>query len=275
MRESLKKQEKWCLLNDFKTKNNTAMRRQKIFLSLVLFLFAANVFAQSGWQWQNPLPTGNDLYKVKFIDVNTGFAVGENSTIIKTTHGGINWTYNKIEKSGVRLMHICAIDQNTIYIFSSGKDAFKTTNGGNNWISQQILFTGDFYDIMFSNINTGWAAGQFGTINSTINGGVGVKLISSEIPESFALHQNFPNPFNPVTKINYELPASRGERVTNYVSLTVFDILGNEIKSLVNAKQTAGSYEVDFDGKGLSSGIYFYKLSAGSFSETKMMTLIK
>ena len=89
------------------------------------------------------------------------------------------------------------------------------------------------------------------------------------MPEDFRLYQNYPNPFNPVTKINYEL------RVTNYVSLTVFDILGNEIKSLVNAKQTAGSYEVDFDGKGLSSGIYFYKLSAGSFSETKMMTLIK
>ncbi|MBK6536359.1 MAG: hypothetical protein IPG09_00835 [Ignavibacteria bacterium] len=52
-------------------------------------------------------------------------------------------------------------------------------------------------------------------------------------------------------------------------------MLGNEINTLVNAKQTAGSYEVNFDGKGLSSGIYFYKLSAGSFSETKMMTLIK
>ena len=82
MRESLKKQEKWCLLNDFKTKNNTAMRRQKIFLSLVLFLFAANVFAQSGWQWQNPLPTGNDLYKVKFIDVNTRYLSNHQIRII-------------------------------------------------------------------------------------------------------------------------------------------------------------------------------------------------
>lgn len=69
--------------------------------------------------------------------------------------------------------------------------------------------------------------------------------------------------------INYEL------RVTNYVTLTVFDILGNEINKLVNAKQTAGSYEVNFDGKGLSSGIYFYKFSAGGFTSTKLMTLIK
>ncbi len=180
MRESLKKQEKWCLLNDFKTKNNTAMRRQKIFLSLVLFLFAANVFAQSGWQWQNPLPTGNDLYKVKFIDVNTGFAVGENSTIIKTTNGGINWTYNKIEKSGVRLMHICAIDQNTIYIFSSGKDAFKTTNGGNNWATlpnvSEINWLNDDNPVCFVNANTGFVTGVNAIVYKTTNGGLNWNL---------------------------------------------------------------------------------------------------
>ncbi|MBL0108590.1 MAG: VCBS repeat-containing protein [Ignavibacteria bacterium] len=89
------------------------------------------------------------------------------------------------------------------------------------------------------------------------------------VPEDFRLYQNYPNPFNPVTKINYEL------RVTNYVSLKVFDILGNEIKSLVSNNQPAGSYEISFDGEGLSSGIYFYNLSAGSLSETKRMTLLK
>ena len=93
--------------------------------------------------------------------------------------------------------------------------------------------------------------------------------VSIGIPDKFELSQNYPNPFNPVTKINYEL------RVTNYVSLKVFDILGNEIKSLVSNNQPAGSYEISFDGEGLSSGIYFYNLSAGSLSETKRMTLLK
>ncbi|MBL0108594.1 MAG: T9SS type A sorting domain-containing protein [Ignavibacteria bacterium] len=228
----------------------------------------------SGINWsQIPSGTNSNLRSVAFAGTGTGYVCGYNGAILKTVNSGMNWI-SLTSNTSNDLFAVIFINNSTGYSAGSGK-IIKTTNGGNNWISQQILFTGDFYDIMFSNINTGWAAGQFGTINSTINGGVGVKLISSEIPESFALHQNFPNPFNPVTKINYELPASRGERVTNYVSLTVFDILGNEIKSLVNAKQTAGSYEVDFDGKGLSSGIYFYKLSAGSFSETKMMTLIK
>jgi photosystem II stability/assembly factor-like uncharacterized protein len=73
----------------------------------------------------------------------------------------------------------------------------------------------------------------------------------------FILHQNYPNPFNPSTKINYEL------RVTNYVSLKVFDVLGNEITSLVEAKQNPGTYEVEFKGENLPSGVYFYKLESG------------
>ncbi|MEO8209941.1 MAG: T9SS type A sorting domain-containing protein, partial [bacterium] len=89
------------------------------------------------------------------------------------------------------------------------------------------------------------------------------------IPEKFSLSQNYPNPFNPVTKINYEL------RITNYVSLKVYDILGNEVFVLVNEKQNAGSYEVDFDGSNFSSGLYYYKLQTDNFNETKKMTLIK
>lgn len=92
---------------------------------------------------------------------------------------------------------------------------------------------------------------------------------SNSLPEGFNLGQNYPNPFNPVTKISYEL------RSSDFVSLKVFDILGIEVKTLVSNKQPAGSYEVSFDGEGLSSGVYFYNLSAGGLSETKMMTLLK
>lgn len=96
-----------------------------------------------------------------------------------------------------------------------------------------------------------------------------IKQISSEIPESFNLGQNYPNPFNPVTVINYEL------RVTNYVTLKVFDISGKEVAALVNEKQNAGTYTVTFDASGLSSGTYFYRLTTNDFSETKKMILTK
>ena len=99
---------------------------------------------------------------------------------------------------------------------------------------------------------------------------VGIKNnISSEIPKGFSLSQNYPNPFNPVTKINYEL------RIMNYVSLMVYDVLGNEVKTLVNENKSPGSYEVEFDGSGLSSGIYFYQLVTERFSDTKRMILVK
>ncbi|MBK8983851.1 MAG: T9SS type A sorting domain-containing protein [Ignavibacteria bacterium] len=82
-------------------------------------------------------------------------------------------------------------------------------------------------------------------------------------PDGFKLSQNFPNPFNPETVISYGLP------VTGFVKLSVYDILGNEVAELVNEKQYAGRYEVKFDGSNIASGVYFYKLTAGKFSETE------
>ncbi len=89
-------------------------------------------------------------------------------------------------------------------------------------------------------------------------------------PNKFALMQNYPNPFNPKTNISYSV-----KRETSNVKLIVYDIVGKEIAILVNAKQDAGAYEVEFDGSNFASGIYFYKLEAGSFIETKKMILIK
>ena len=102
-----------------------------------------------------------------------------------------------------------------------------------------------------------------------INPSIGITTISIEIPEKFSLSQNYPNPFNPSTNIRYELPKN------GFVKLVVFDELGREIETLVNEKQTAGTYEATFDASKFSSGIYFYKLQTENFSETKKMILIK
>jgi len=87
--------------------------------------------------------------------------------------------------------------------------------------------------------------------------------------QGYSLSQNFPNPFNPITKISFKC------QVSSYVSLKVFDALGKEVATLVNQKQNAGRYEVEFDGSNFSSGIYFYTLKAGEFTDTKRMLLIK
>jgi hypothetical protein len=89
------------------------------------------------------------------------------------------------------------------------------------------------------------------------------------LPQSFSLEQNYPNPFNPTTSIKYQV-----SNISN-VSLKVYDIIGNEIATLVNEIQPAGIYEVNFNASSLPSGVYFYKLQASSFSETKKMLLMK
>jgi hypothetical protein len=94
-------------------------------------------------------------------------------------------------------------------------------------------------------------------------------LGDDETPWTYSLSQNYPNPFNPTTVIGYQLP-SAGE-----VRLVVYDLLGREIKLLVNEKMPAGTHTVEFDGGGLSSGVYFYRLSAGSFIQSRGMILLK
>ena len=90
-----------------------------------------------------------------------------------------------------------------------------------------------------------------------------VQQISSEVPNGYLLHQNCPNPFSPSTRIKYQIIEP------GYVSLKVYDILGNEFTTLVNEEISPGTYEATFDASGLSSGIYFYTLRTGSFAETK------
>ncbi|MGE5401519.1 MAG: T9SS type A sorting domain-containing protein [Ignavibacteriales bacterium] len=97
-----------------------------------------------------------------------------------------------------------------------------------------------------------------------------VKQLASTVrPTAYALSQNYPNPFNPTTSIKYQLPEA------GYVTLKVYDVLGNEVSTLVSEFQNPGSYNATFDGKNLASGIYLYKLSQGRYSETKKLMLMK
>jgi len=105
-----------------------------------------------------------------------------------------------------------------------------------------------------------------------INFPIGIKQISSNVPDKFKLFQNYPNPFNPTTKIKYQISKN------SFVTLKVYDILGREVETLVNEFQQAGTYETQFPGSSkfnLASGIYFYKLTSGDFSAVKRMIFIK
>ena len=104
--------------------------------------------------------------------------------------------------------------------------------------------------------------GTFGNPTGLIN-------IGNTAPEKFSLQQNYPNPFNPFTSIKYQISNS------SFITLKIYDILGNEIETLVNERQMPGAYEVGWNADNYSTGVYFYKLTSGSFTDTKKMLLIK
>ncbi len=94
-------------------------------------------------------------------------------------------------------------------------------------------------------------------------------MTEQKIPLKYELSQNYPNPFNPVTRISYSIAEN------SKVKLSVFDILGKEVKILVNEKQSAGNYEVIFNASDLPSGVYFYQLRTNNFAQTKKLFLLK
>jgi hypothetical protein len=94
-------------------------------------------------------------------------------------------------------------------------------------------------------------------------------------PNEFALLQNYPNPFNPSTKIKFTVPVTLSGVEGSLVTLKVYDVLGNEIATLVNEEKPAGGYSIDFNASNFPSGIYFYQLKAGNFIQTRKMILLR
>jgi len=147
------------------------------------------------------------------------------------------------------------IDSTVIYYYISA-----TSNSGKT-VTKPIVAPDGFYKFMVENSVT--------------------DVVDNSQPQEFYLFQNYPNPFNPSTKIKYTIPVVETHRDASLrVTLRVYDILGNKVATLVNEEKPAGNYEVEFsghsdEGQNLSSGIYFYKLQAGSFVETKKMLLLK
>jgi len=210
--------------------------------------------------------TSSTMY---FFNSSTGISGGAGS-IYKTTNGGTNWI--AVANPGLGWVYgITFLNSNTGYISEGNGAVMKSTNAGNSWFVQPTGCIQTMRGISFVDVNTGYVVGTGGAILKTIDGGgtIGIRQISTEVPNGYSLSQNYPNPFNPSTKINYELQRA------GFVKLVVYDILGKEIETLVSDKQSPGSYEITFNASKLSSGIYFYKLTTDNISETKKMLLIK
>jgi len=138
---------------------------------------------------------------------------------------------------------------------------------GSNWINRwRSSSTYDMNSNLIERLYQDWDGLNWETSFKMI---FNYMFVEIENEVDYKLYQNYPNPFNPTTSIRYELP------LDGVATLKIFDILGQEIETIVNEFKNAGGYEIDFNATGLPSGIYFYQLQAGSFVETKKMVLLR
>ncbi|NWF90128.1 MAG: T9SS type A sorting domain-containing protein [Ignavibacteriaceae bacterium] len=221
--------------------------------------------------------TFNRLSSVCFVNADYGFAVGDYGTILRTTNGGTSWT---TQTSGTSewLLGVSFTDLNNGTVVGSNGKILRTTNGGTTWVKQTSGTSDWLFGVSFSDTYYGTAVGANGIILRTTNGGVtfieGENVFSNQY--DFTLDQNFPNPFNPTTTIGFGIPASPNPSEGGaFVTLKVYDILGNEVKTLTNKEMEAGYHTLEFDASELPSGVYFYQLKADSFIETRKMVLLR
>lgn len=218
------------------------------------------------------------LTGIEFTDAFIGYASARvwdgRGTIAKTTDGGINW--NTIFFNNVLNAIDFPISNASLVGYTSGDSGkiYKTYDAGINW-NEQISGT-DYRlnKIYFLDLDVGYIAGDNGTILKTTTGGEPVTSYEEQINNStdfysFKLFQNYPNPFNPGTTINYQVAEK------SFVTLKIYNILGDEITTLVNKVLSKGRYECKFDASNLSSGIYFYQLKSNNKILTGKMVILK
>lgn len=206
--------------------------------------------------------------------------IGEtNNYLFAATHGSIYRTQKSISPYqwqqaaffNTDIYDMLVTKGDTIYVAPYGEGVYVSSNGGDSWWSEND-------GLLDLNIISLAESGGSKIYCSSLSGGIysrtkstitSVGNESPSIPSDIKLYQNYPNPFNPTTTIQYQVAT------TSFVKISVFDVLGKEIESLINREQSPGNYKITFNGSNLSSGIYFYQLRAGDLIQTKKMILMK
>ena len=197
-----------------------------------------------------------------------GWIGGQDGFLIKTTDAGDTWiTQNSSTNELISCFSFT--DENKGWFTGFNGVLCQTNDAGNSWAQQEILIQDDMRGIDFIDEANGWAVGGNGMILHYHENVTSTGNEAKQVPDNFVLSQNYPNPFNPSTTIQYSIPESGN------VSLQIFNTLGEEVANLVNEYQEPGIYKVNFNAENLSSGVYYYRLESGRFSQTHKMILLR
>ncbi|RPI13675.1 MAG: T9SS C-terminal target domain-containing protein [Ignavibacteriae bacterium] len=196
------------------------------------------------------------------------FGLSGGAQAMSTSNNGVNWTNTATAPGAGNISGITGTGI-TFYLIRQATSIYRTDNNGANWTTQYTAPAGNYYHIQRARLgNRIWAVRSNGGISMS-TGIVGVTPITGTTPDRFELSQNYPNPFNPSTTIRFAIPNN------SLVTLKIYDAIGREVETLVNEFKTAGTYDVNFNAANVTSGIYFYTISAGDFKDTKKMILVK
>ena len=215
------------------------------------------------------------LNDVVYLDAVTAVICGNNGTILKSNNSGTNWT---VITQTLTTQHFRSVDAFAAKVTICGDNGtiLTSNDGGITFVNQLSGETRHLYGVSLKSSLEGTTVGEIGGSVSGMmyftmrNGFTAVTGQGTELPDKFELKQNYPNPFNPSTTIMFDVLKQ------SKVSLRIYNVLGKEVAVLVDREMSAASgYKVKFDASALPSGVYFYRLQAGDFVDTKRMLLIK
>jgi len=266
-------------------------RRLDFISSDVSYFYESGLNPQSiykttdGCKTWKKIQTPSSVHVLKFYDEKLGLTLGAtfdrngnltNSTVHRTTNGGESWTSITLPLGGWGT-DIESLKNDAAKVWVANINSIYFSNdSGKTWNQQAVEGVTNLQarDIVFANGATGWLLCD-GAIYRNTNGDKITQITSVDgnelAPYKFALSQNYPNPFNPTTTIAYSIP----EGVSGKVTLKIYNVLGNEIATLVNEQKSAGKYSVKWDASSMPSGVYFARLVYGLNISTTKMLLIK
>jgi photosystem II stability/assembly factor-like uncharacterized protein len=226
--------------------------------------------SESGKIWKEQTsPTTVTLRSISFSDSLHGTIVGDSGIVLRTINGGDSWEIHSL-KNSLNYRSVKMLGLKGWIVGDSGR-IYSSTNSGQQWNIQQSNTTASLFGVDFVNQNIGSIVGEGTTVLVTKNGGLtGIRNDGSSGKNiSFSLENNFPNPFNPSTTINYMVQQS------GIVRISIYNVIGQYIETILHEIKEKGSYSVRWSPKNLPSGIYFYQLEVGGESKIRKMVFLK